>query len=419
MIETNLIKALETKDNYFNYKELALNLFTEEKTKQILKDLEQWFEDRTEAKEVDWEDFSEWFLLVKHPMYKEEKKQIYRTIFEKVRTTKESTVVGDIINTFRTRSAAEEIAQIAGRIAEGQQEADIDEIYDIMEGYYEDCKKSSEEASPFVTTDTVELISHVVGQGGYNWRLNELNLSLGPIRKGDFMLIGARPECGKTTLLASEATFIAQQLKDEEIVLWVNNEEEGRKVMWRVKQACIGWTTRQMQNYPHKVSQEYEKLLGRQDKILVCDRTDMNNLKSIEKLLDEYNVGLLIIDQLRKVNTGTKSEGVQRLQELYTTARTWAKDYCPVITVHQARGDAEGLDYIAANQLEGCQTEIQGELDAQVMIGRVLDPQFEHVRYINIVKNKLAGGKDSDERYRHGRHQVKIVPEIGRYESYE
>jgi len=41
------------------------------------------------------------------------------------------------------------------------------------------------------------------------------------------------------------------------------------------------------------------------------------------------------------------------------------------------------------------------------------------VRYINIVKNKLAGGEKSDEKYRHGRHQVKIVPEIGRYESYE
>ena len=67
------------------------------------------------------------------------------------------------------------------------------------------------------------------------------------------------------------------------------------------------------------------------------------------------------------------------------------------------------------NQLEGSQTEVQGELDVQIMLGA--EDKTTQERGIAIVKNKLAGGDRTEELYRHHKWTVRILPEIGRYEG--
>lgn len=52
---------------------------------------------------------------------------------------------------------------------------------------------------------------------------------LGPISKGDFIILASRPDGGKTTLLSQAAVHWCTQLEDDECVLWCNNEEDGKK----------------------------------------------------------------------------------------------------------------------------------------------------------------------------------------------
>lgn len=224
--------------------------------------------------------------------------------------------------------------------------------------------------------------------------------------------------CGKTTMLASESSFIAPQLPKEQHVIWFNNEEEGRKVKFRVIQAAIGWTTKQIQDNPLKAYELYEKEVGSLDRILIYDRPAIHT-KDVRKVLDKYDVGLIIFDQLRKVKGFEKEGGndVGRLQLLFQEAREWAKEYAPVINVHQARGDAEGQRYIELNQMHGSQTDIQGEADAVVALGRTHEPGFEKTRFLYVPKNKLAGGPLSDEKYRNGKFELIIEPEIARFKG--
>jgi replicative DNA helicase len=64
---------------------------------------------------------------------------------------------------------------------------------------------------------------------------------LGSLRKGDFGFVFARPETGKTTFLASEISFMAEQLSDDDgPSLWINNEEQSEKPMLRCIQATLG-----------------------------------------------------------------------------------------------------------------------------------------------------------------------------------
>lgn len=90
----------------------------------------------------------------------------------------------------------------------------------------------------FVTDDLEVLASEVLTTPGLRWRLKTLNEIFGSLRKGDFGFVFARPETGKTTFLASETTYMAEQLSDDAgPILWFNNEEQGNKVKIRCYQA--------------------------------------------------------------------------------------------------------------------------------------------------------------------------------------
>ena len=81
----------------------------------------------------------------------------------------------------------------------------------------------------------------------------------------------------------------------------------------------------------------------------------------------------------------------------------------------QADGSAYSSVYMDMNQLYNSRIIVQGEADAIVTIGISHEPGKENVRYINVPKNKLAGGKKSDEAYRHDKFECNIIPDISRY----
>ncbi|MGI0015397.1 MAG: Hint domain-containing homing endonuclease, partial [Nitrososphaera sp.] len=85
-------------------------------------------------------------------------------------------------------------------------------------------------------------------------------------------------------------------------------------------------------------------------------------------------------------------------------------------TYHGFSLDGDGR-LVLGNLIVTHNTEIQGELDVQIMMGRTDGPGREHTRGLNIVKNKLAS--PGDENYRHAQWEVTIRPDIARFESAE
>ncbi|MEX5624037.1 hypothetical protein ABFV62_28325, partial [Pseudomonas syringae] len=65
-----------------------------------------------------------------------------------------------------------------------------------------------------MSTDLESLLSKTYDGGGLSFRLSALRKMLGPLRKGNFGFIFARPETGKTTFLASEITHMAEHLPE-------------------------------------------------------------------------------------------------------------------------------------------------------------------------------------------------------------
>lgn len=235
---------------------------------------------------------------------------------------------------------------------------------------------------------------------------------LGSLRKGDFGFILARPETGKTSFLASEVSYMAEQAQGN--ILWFNNEEQGEKVQLRVYQASLGLKLINLFNNEETNQEEFLKRTKNQIKI----KDDSNISKDlIEKYCYIYKPCLIIFDQIDKIKGFDDDREDLKLGKIYQWARELAKQYCPVIGICQASGAGEGVKWLTMKHVANAHTSKQAEADWILGIGKIDDPGYENIRYLHLSKNKLMGDEDTDPNQRHGRREVLIEPEIARYKD--
>jgi len=214
-------------------------------------------------------------------------------------------------------------------------------------------------------------------------------------------------------MLASEATFMAQQLPPNKKVLYFGNEEATEAVKMRLYSAALGIDLATLKSDPARYQKEYTKLMhGDPNQIMLVGKSNMTTY-DIMRWLKKTDVGLIFIDQLRKVHGFDGEGGVQRHEKLFQWARELAKEYAPVITVGQLDAEAQDEQWPNVARIYESKTAVQGECDAIVMIGSVTGSIPEYSRWLNVVKNKCA--TPGNLALRHGRHEVTIQPNIARY----
>lgn len=215
-------------------------------------------------------------------------------------------------------------------------------------------------------------------------------------------------------------------LQTDKPVFWFNNEEAGKKVKLRVYQATFGV---QLEELYGNVS-KYSELFGKesQGRFKLYDSAQINR-RTVENLCKQFGPGLIVFDQIDKLQGFEADREDLLLGRVYRWARELAKEYCPVIGVCQADGTAEGVRWLTMAHVANAKTSKQAEADFILGIGCITEPGWEQVRFINISKNKLlgpvvqrgAGGEvcrvqgNGTDHTRHGKFQVLIEPTIARY----
>ena len=309
------------------------------------------------------------------------------------------------------RQQAYELALIAIDVSEGRKPLSM-----VLDYYSKLEDKENIEEIEFVTDSIEELYHETVHKPGLKWRLSSLNRMLGSLRKGDFGFLFARPETGKTTFLASECTFMAEQLKDEDgPILWFNLEEQGNKVKVRCYQASLGCDLVKLYSNRPRTQEYYMK--NTKGKLKIFDSASVNK-RQIETICKQFNPSLIIFDQLDKVKGFDNDREDLRLGSIYIWARELAKTYCPVIGVCQADVTGEGKKWLDMSNVSSAKTSKQAEADWILGIGAVNDIGLEHIRYLHLSKNKLSGDEGSDPTMRHGRVECLIEPQIARYRDF-
>jgi len=407
--DVDLLYVVSEKDTYERFLPHIKKHNVSSITNDILTVLGEYWPNYPEREKVDWDEFKTFFFIVKGKKLKDP--AAFEVVFDRVAKCAAPPVVKDILNKLISLDYNSRIHDATLGVVNGTKE--VLDVEPILEEYKKEVGASVDVTNAFVDC-SLGYIKDVVAASGLNWRLPELNVSLGPLRKGDFGIIAARPETGKTTFIASESTYMLEQMEEGKQVIWINNEESSKKVMMRVIQSFHGVTTRTLLEDVDKYEKEF--LLAGGDRFLVLDDdSPYKSVSKITRLLKELNPGLIVFDQLDKVHGYENERDDLRIGRLYEWARDLAKLYCPVISISQISESGEGMKWLNNSMLRGSKTDKAGEADYIILIGKENEVGKDLERYITIGKNKLFGGADTLEAHRHGNFEVGINPSIARY----
>jgi len=414
-LELVILKTFFNSEDYLKYSRFLSSRFIEVNHKELWKlyqTVSLWHELYPNRSINSVEEF-EVFFYVQYPATTEKEKVVISAILQKIALLHlDSGITKQLLVQLSQRAKAAELSLLSINVADGKE--DYGNLIARAKELEELGEEPEEEDSEFVTDNLEDIYEHHYKEGGLKWRLQALNMMLGPLRIGDFGFIFKRPETGGTTLLASEVTFMAQQT--DRPIIWFNNEQPGEVVKTRIIQAHFGVTTQELFKNAKLYRERYqEELSGR---IKVYDSGSISK-RDVDRIAAKYNPALMVFDQIDKIK-GPKGDADRydlELKDIYQWTRELAKKYGPTIGVCQAGGTGEGKKYLTMDDVDSSKTAKQGEADWILGIGKSHQEGMESVRHLHLCKNKLIGGPDTIPELRHGKRDVLIKPEIARYQD--
>lgn len=405
MFELNIIKSLLNRDNYLKYRNYLKEESLTKELRPLLTTLDRVYEKTNTSVSLD-DFYNHFFSDVYHNT------DYYKQVFDTLSKKPELDSTEELLESFHRQSLLEEISVTAFEVKEGK--ASPEKLASLYE------KLSKPKATfnlPILDITPENLLEGGSSIPGLRWRLKSLNRMLGSLRKGDFGFFFARPETGKTAMLASEISYMLPQLKPEDgPIIWFNNEEGGKKVVRRVVQAYHGIDGKQLDKDIGRYTESFLK--SHNNRFIFVDNAVLDKWE-VEKYLAYYKPSLILFDQLDKVYGFKADREDLRMGAIYQWARELAKSYCPTLGVCQADGTAQDTEYLSMAQVSNSKTSKSAEADFIVGIGYKDLPGYEQIRYLSVCKNKLVGDEDTEPALRHGKLPVLIKPEIMRYEDIE
>lgn len=313
-------------------------------------------------------------------------------------------VAVDVIENLWRQHTGLDIANLGIRMSEGDSQA-MDNLTTLLDrvgdGYLPD------DYGEHVTTDIYELLADEAEDNRFIFNIETLAKHVSGIARGEFGIIAAYSNVGKTALAVSLCAAPEGFCHQGARVSYIANEEEAKRTSKRAIMACAGMTKKELREDPATAASRASIL---RDKIRFMDAHGWD-VQKLEGYLNKERPDICIIDLADKISLTQKfNSGHERLKELYYRLRECAKKYnCAVIALSQANGDAENKTKISMSMLEGSRVSKQGEADLLLGVG-ALDPlnnPEDTTRWINVMKNKITGW--------HGTVQCNLLGKVSRY----
>ena len=225
------------------------------------------------------------------------------------------------------------------------------------------------------------------------WKFNIPSLArrVEGISGGHLILVGARPNTGKTSfhasLVAGADGFAHQGAKC--IVLC--NEEAYTRVAARYISASTLMTMKEVHTNKALAAKRYNSI---KDKVQFKDSTG-KGMDWVESVVKYERPDIVILDMGDKFADIRTERTDITLKAAAIHARNIAKQYdCAVVWMSQLSAEAEGRADLNQAMMEGSKTGKAAEADLMLLIGKTQQAEGEEedpIRYLNIAKNKLNG----------------------------
>ena len=385
-LELKLLKYFVDKDNFRNYNLIggAKIERLSSSIKDIITNLKDYIED-VNPESINLTDYSTWYCSIAHPNISDSKAQEIESICSKVEQMPSIPPSDTIFKDLSTRHWAMSISDLAYEVTLGKK--CMRDVQQAVQDYTKEVQHQSKQYS-FIENDSLifDQLEERKNADKYSWSIPELELMMGQICKGDFIIVGSRPDGGKTTFLSTQAVHFAKQLKEGESILWFNNEEAVSKVRSRQIQAALKWTTTEIERDIEKSLQLFNSKLG--DGVINIYDDNAMTIYDIQNIVEQTKPKIIIIDQLWKLGGMEKLQGIERFAKLSQFIRDLAKEHAPIIATTQLDGSADNVKYPSMGSLYNSKTSVQGEADCILTIGQ--QPEEDDIRYFRCPKNKLS-----------------------------
>jgi KaiC/GvpD/RAD55 family RecA-like ATPase len=225
----------------------------------------------------------------------------------------------------------------------------------------------------------------------FKFNISSLARRVEGVSGGHLVLVGARPNTGKTSfhasLLAGAEGFAHQGAKC--IVLC--NEEAYTRVAARYISASANMTMTEVRENKALAHKRYESI---RKNVMFKDSTG-KNMAWVEAVVKQEKPDIVVLDMGDKFADVSSERSDITLKTAAIHARNIAKQYdCCVIWMSQLSAEAEGKADLNQAMMEGSKTGKAAEADLMILIGKTQQAEGEDedpVRYLNLAKNKLNG----------------------------
>ena len=345
----------------------------------------------------------------KNPTLTTAQKDSLQTIFDQVdnEVVMGADIASDVLSDMFRQQVGEEIANLGFEYVNGEHRS-LEPLRAILDNYNEDFTPNLSVEWANIDMDYLLEKSDLEAQWTFN--LPTLARKVAGVNGGHLIMIGARPETGKTS---SHASFIAGPNGFAEqgakcVILC--NEEIVTRVASRYLNASTGMTLNQIRDNPSSALAKYQRVKGNID---FKDSTG-KDMAWVESVVKAYKPDIVVLDmgdKFARLNGAAREDMMLKANAIY--ARDIAKQYgCAMFYMSQLSAEAEGKVILNQSMMEGSKTGKASEADLMLLIAKNPaisedDTMEDPMRHINITKNKLTGW--------HGKVTCMLDGRIARY----
>lgn len=403
-LDITVLQLLKHRDKYEKLAKHVPVRALESQVQIIFADFGSYFKEFPDCATIDAGPFMLWFKGFKHKGLKDEACAVIDGLMRKACAEDvPKDVAGGIMKRLVEAGIAADLADTLLNYSEGG-EIDIRaNLMAALDSY--DAQVVRVVKNPQVLDRIEDLLKAEENDVGFHWRLPCLNRHIKPLQGGDFGVIAARPDKGKTTFCAAELTHMAAQVDtlypwtdpaDRRSIIWLNNEGPGKKIVTRCFQSALNATTEDLVRMSNDgtIREKYAAALGgRGGTLRIFDIHGMRN-DEVEELIAAQRPAVVLFDMIDNItfagavnNNGQRTD--QLLESMYQWARMMAVKYdCACLATSQISGDGDGIQWPTLSQLKDSKTGKQGAADLIITIGTVNDPVLVKSRYMGTTKNK-------------------------------
>lgn len=403
MLDLNILAALSNKNRYKSLVSAVPQGMVSAETGVMLQWFNLYFNTFPERQGIDHDELTS-LVRLRSEGSSAESVAITLHMVEKLRQPIREDAISGILSTLHELDLAGRAGSLIARYNNGEE---VDLAHELARISTETVRtKGQSDPASWCDTDINEILKAVANDAGIKFRrIAVLRENIAGLQGGASIAIGARPDKGKTSLIADVITDWSPQCVEffgaDRPILWLCNEGTSARIVPRIYQAALGKNLDDIIALSNAgtLQAEYTRAIGaKSDYIRVKDAHGMS-MAQIEQVVDSMRPCVVIFDMLANVRLG-RSAGANKADEveaLWQGVREMAvlKDFIAASTV-QVSVEGDNNLYPSYTALKDSKTGIQGATDIILMLGSLNNPDAQTIRGISTPKNKFAvAGKKS------------------------